>query len=229
MKNQLLLILALFSFSFANAQDIPKALLHEDKSDPEAKKILDKVKKIYDGYQNIEVDFTLTIEIPEEPEEVQKGKMRQSKDQYFLDLPIMSIYCNGEYIWTHLKKNKQVQISDFEEIEDNDEIMSPTDLLNAYESGKYYYVLMNEAYEGKTAIQEIEFKPKDRDSEYSKMRVTIDKKKARIMRIKIFSKDSSRFTLEVNDLKPNQKFSTSTFMLDTKTLAKDIKIEDLRL
>ncbi len=201
----------------------------QDKSDPEAKVILDKVKSTYDSYKSLEISFKLAIEVPEEPKEEQNGNMKQLGDKFKLELSDLAIYCNGEFVWTHIKKNKQVQINDFEEVEDSEEFLSPQDLLKAYESGDYYYVLMNESYEGKTPIQQVEFKPKDPDSEYSKMRVTINKKTSQIMRLKIFSRDGTRYTLTINNTKPNQDFATSTFVLDTKTLEKDVKIEDLRL
>ncbi len=211
------------------AQDIPKKLLHSDKSDPEAKAILDKTQKLYKSYKSMEADFTLTIEIPEEAPEVQKGKITQSGDNYMLSLPGFQVYCNGKTVWTYLEKNKQVQISDFEDMEESEEFLSPKDFLEMYERGDFYYVLMNEAYEGKTPIQQIEFKPKDKDSEYSKMRTTINANNSQIKRIKVFSKDGSRFTLSIDKLKPNKAYPDSTFKLDTNTLPKDVEVEDLRI
>lgn len=223
-----MMLLMLFTGSLF-AQDVPKQLLHSDKSDPEAKAILDKTKKLYESYTSMEADFTLTIEIPEEAPEVQKGKIIQSGEKYVLKLPGFTVISNSEIVWTYMEKNKQVQISDFEDMEDSEEFLSPKDFLEMYERGDFYYVLMNEAHEGSTPIQQIEFKPKDKDSEYSKMRATINKNNSQIKRIKVFSKDGSRFTLSIDKLKPNKSYPAGTFKMDTGSLPKDVEIEDLRL
>jgi len=152
---QLLSILCLFAIvGTLSAQDnIPKQLLHSDQSDPEAKVILDKTQKLYNSYKSMEADFTLTIEVPMEDKEVQKGSIIQSGEKYQLSLPGFQVMCNGKTVWTYLENNKQVQISDFEDMEESEEFLSPKDFLNMYERGDFFYVLMNEAYEGKIAIQ----------------------------------------------------------------------------
>ncbi len=229
MKN-ILTVVALLSFLFTGiAQEIPKEALFEDKSDPEAKVILEKVSKKYENSKSLEIDFSMTIEIPEEDELLQKGKMIQSGDKYYLDIPQMAIYCDGKVIWTHLKKQKQVQINNFEKDEENEDIMSPKDVLKIYKNDNYFYVLMNEAYEKGVMIQQIEFKPKDRESEYSKMRVTINKNTSEIMRLKVFSRDGSRYTFSIDNTDLNKKISDDTFIF-AKSKAPDVTdIEDLRI
>lgn len=229
MKN-ILTFFALFSFLFSGfAQEIPSNALYEDKNDPEAKVILEKVSKKYENYKSLEIDFNMTIEIPEEDKVVQDGKIIQSGDKYYLDIPQMAIYCDGEVIWTHLKKQKQVQINNFEEDEESEDIMSPKDVLKIYESGNYFYVLMNEAYEKGVMIQQIEFKPKSRDSEYSKMRVTINKKTLEIIRLKVFSRDGSRFTFVIEKENKNKSYGKDAFVFDKANAPADIDIEDLRM
>ncbi len=225
----LLSLILLSTFGFVNAQDIPEQLLHEDKNDPEAKAILDKTKMLYESYKTMEANFTMEIEIPEEDTEVQKGKLIQDGKKFQLSLPDIQIYNDGSTVWTYMNRNKQVQISDAEDIEDSEDFLTPNDILKMYDRGDFYYVLMNVATEGNTPIQQIEFKPKDSDSEYSKMRLTINRKNAQIKRIKIFSKDGSRFTLKINELKTNKTYADNAFKLDTKSLPKDVSVEDLRI
>ncbi len=229
MKN-ILTLLAVFSFLITGfAQDFPKEALYEDKSDPEAKAILEKVSKKYENYTSLEIDFDMTIEMPEEDKVLQKGIMIQSGDKYYLDIPQLAIYCDGKVIWTHLKKQKQVQINNYEEEEENEDIMSPKDILKIYKSDNYFYVLMNEAYEKGVMIQQIEFKPKDRGSEYSKMRVTINKKTHEIMRLKVYSRDGSRITFSINKATFDKKISDDTFVFDKSKTPDDVDIEDLRM
>lgn len=225
----ILFVLGMCSIVSAQDEAIPKQLLHTEKSDPEAKVILDKTKALYESFKTMEADFTLTIEIPMEDTETQKGKIIQSGEKFQLSLPGFKVASDGKTVWTYMINNKQVQISDAEDMEDSEEFLSPTDFLKMYERGDFYYVLMNEAYEGKTPIQQIEFKPKDKDSEYSKMRVTINKSNSEMMRIKVFSKDSSRFTLAIDKLKSNQSYTGSDFKIDTASLPEDVEVEDLRI
>ena len=68
---QKLLLIALLSFFTDGlfAQNYTKA---ED-SDPKAKEALGKMRKKYTAYDVLEADFSLEIEVPEQPKEVQKG------------------------------------------------------------------------------------------------------------------------------------------------------------
>lgn len=226
----LLSLILLSTFGFVSAQnDIPKQLLHEDKNDPEAKAILDKTKMLYESFKTMEANFTMEIEIPEEDVEVQQGKLIQSGKKFQLSLPDIQIYNDGTTVWTYMKGNKQVQISDAEDIEDSEDFLTPNDILKMYERGDFFYVLMNVAKEGNTPIKQIEFKPKDPDSEYSKMRLTINSKNNQIKRIKMFSKDGSRFTLKIDELATNKSYTDGSFKLDTKALPKDTSVEDLRI
>ncbi len=195
--------------------------------DKEAKAILDKMKSKYDAYSAVEIGFELNIEIPERAPEIQNGSIIQSGENYRIKLDQQEIYCDGESVWVHLIDNKEVQINDFEEDMSN-EMMSPNDILAVYESGEYSYALTNEQREDGLIIQQIEFKPIDRDSEYSKMRLTLDKQKQQLVRIKIFAKDGSRFTMRVKTLKENKTYSLDTFRFDS-TKHPDVHVEDLRL
>ena len=227
MKNILTLFSMFCLLCGLSAQEIPAEALYEDKSDPEAKAILEKVSKKYESIKSLEIEFDMTIEIPEEETVVQKGKVIQYGEKYFLDIPQFAIYCDGKVIWTHLKNQKQVQINNFEVDEENEDIMSPKDILKIYKGDKYFYVLMNEAYEKGVMIQEIEFKPKDRNSEYSKMRVTINKNTSEIMRLKVFSRDGSRYTFAIGNTNLDKKFGDDTFVF-VKSKAPDVVVEDLR-
>ncbi len=229
MKKFLTLIIGIAFFAMTgNAQEIPKGALYEEKSDPEATLILEKVNKKYENYKTISIDFSLAIEIPEEETERHKGKMLQSGDMFFIDLPMMAMYCDGKVIWTHLKDQQEVQLNNFEPGEETEEILSPKDILKIYKSDKYYYVLMNEVTEKGVMIQEIEFKPKERDTEYLKIRATINKNTSELMRLKVFSRDGSRYTFEIENTEMNKTISNSAFVFDKTKAPEGTVFEDLR-
>ena len=76
-----------------------------------------------------------------------------------------------------------MQVNNVDDFEEEDEdFLSPKDLLRIYEKEDFIFGLTNDGFENGVAIQQVEFKPIDKDSEYAKMRLTIDKKKNQIIR-----------------------------------------------
>lgn len=217
-----LLLLSLLTTSFA--QD----LVGIEQSDPQAKAILDGMKNKYEGYKSLDIDFTLTIEFPEEDAEVQKGHISQQGDKYKLDLGNQSIISDGQSLWVHLKNRNEVQINDIEEGMGDEDMLSPNNLLRMYEKENFLYALVGEAFEGGKMVQKIEFKPLDTDSEYFKMRLTIDKQTQQLNRIKTFSKDGSRYTLDIDNFAPNKIFTDGHFSFN-KSNFPGIHVEDFRM
>ncbi len=198
-----------------------------DENDPAAKKILDILKKEYDAYKSMEVNFDLVMELPQQEVEVQNGIVIQQGDKYKLELDDRAIYSDGEYVWLHIKKNNEVQINDAE-MDDEANMISPKDMLQLYDSGKFVYVIAAEPLlEGKKVTQ-IEFKPLDRDSEFSKMTMYVYKKTKKMAQMKVFSKDGGRYTLKINDITANKKYSQDTFAFDESKYP-GIHVEDLRI
>lgn len=227
MKQFLFSLIALFLFS---GSLIAQDNTFTDSSDPEATAILEKLKKEYKSYSSMEIDFTLTIAFPEEKEEVQKGSIAQKGSSYRMQMGPQEIISNGEILWMYLKERNEVQINDVEELGDEEEvnIFSPDDLFTLYEKGEYIYGLVNEGEEGGKSFQQIEFKPTDRYSEYTKLRLTIEKGNNRVMRMKVFSKDGSKYTLNIDNLTANKKFGADHFTFKEEDYP-GVKVADLRM
>ncbi len=217
MKNIFLIVLLVASSFSSKAQE---------SSDPATKAILEAMKTKVEAYENMVVDFSLTIAFPEEDPEVQKGKLMLSGDQYHLNMGPQTIISDGKTLWFYLKARNEVQINDYEENEDG-EILSPKDLFKIYEKDDYIYALVFEGVEKGRTVQKIEFKPTDPDSEYSKMRMTLDKRRKELMRVKAFGKDGSRYTLNLDSFKANADLAENTFQFNAKDYP-DVQIEDLR-
>ena len=112
-----------------------------EESDPEAKAILDKLRKKYQGYSSIQAEFDLVIEIPEQPQEVQSGSITQQGEKYNMSMASYSAISDGTSIWLIMHNNQEVQINDVPEEEDDDSILSPKALLSLYENGKFVFIL----------------------------------------------------------------------------------------
>jgi outer membrane lipoprotein carrier protein len=197
-------------------------------SDPEAKAVLEKMRKKYEAYSTLEADFSLEIEVPQQPSQTQKGTLTQQAEKYRLKFNDRTMVSDGKSVWLHIPKNKQVQINDVDEDGGDGGISSPQDLLKAYAWKDYVYAITNEFSENCRIVQQIEFKPISKANDYSKVRLSLDKKTLEILSIKSFGKDGSRYTLTVNKLTPNKTVPASTFTF-TKSECPDCKFEDLRL
>jgi len=226
MKNLIAFLFAVVftTTGFAQKQDFTKS----GDSDPIAEEILNRISKKYEAYNTIEATFSIEIEIPEEETEIQTGKMKTEGEKFNIDFGDYSMISNGKDFWFHSKRNKEVQLNDADEIEQEEDMMNPKDFFNFHKKGKYLYALVNENFENGKAIQQIEFKPLDDESEYSKIRMTIEKKHNIVRRVKVFSKDGSRYVLKIDKLTPNKTFTSTDFKFD-KSKYPDVHIEDLRI
>lgn len=215
--NRFFLFLACFAIaSFSYAQD----------GDAAAKTLLEKARKKYESFKNIEADFTLTIEPGEGKKEIQKGKMWQSGNKYRIQLDQQEIICDGKSSWMYIKKNKEVQINDAGA--DNEaNSMSPSALLKMYESGNFSYFMGGTGKEGGKAVQYIEIKPNDRKSPYSKFKVAINKANNQVVSMKTFQKDGTRFTMLINKLNTSKKIENAKFVFDAAKYP-GVHVEDLR-
>lgn len=221
----LILLLA----TFLSGSLFSQATAAPEKSDPQAKKILDKTRKKYESYKTIEAAFSLTIELPGQPKQVQKGTISQDANKFRLEMDEQVIVSDGKTTWVYLKKNKEIQINDADPNDASENgFMTPKDLLKRYEKGDFLYAITDQVTESGVVLTQIEFKPKDKKSEYSKMRVSIDEKTSTIKSVKAFAKDSGRYTFSITKLTPNKKFAAGQFAMDTKKYP-GVKVVDLRM
>lgn len=208
--------------SFSQSQ-----MLKASDSDPKAKKLLDALKKDYNSYKSMEASFELIIELPGQSKEIQSGKLIQQGEKYYVSLADQEIFCDAKSIWLYVKSMKEVQLNNAESGISED-FVSPKDMLRMYENGKYAYAIVGDVVENGTNVTQIEFKPLDKKSQYSKLRLSINKKTNKASSLKIFSKDGSRFTLNVKNILPNKAYASDVFVFNTKKYP-GVRVEDLRI
>jgi outer membrane lipoprotein carrier protein len=199
----------------------------KEQSNPAAKAILEKMKAKYQAYKTLEVEFNLSMELAEQAKELQKGKMQQQGGKYRVDFNGQTIICDAKTLWVILPNNKEVQINNAPSPGEDDGILSPQALFNIYQSKDYLYAITNEYSQGSRVIQEIEFKPIDKMSEYSKLRLSLDKKTLDFIELRAFAKDGSRYVLQMSKITPNKALPASTFTFN-KANYPGFHVEDLR-
>ncbi len=196
-------------------------------SDPAALQLLNKLKAKYESFDNMKMDFSLEIEIPEEEMLVQKGQIFQHDKKFHLDFEQQAVISNGDLVWIHLKNNNEVQIHSAAMLEEEDSFMSPQNLLKLYESDAFIFAISDEIVRDGKTVALIECKPIDSESEFSKLRMTVDTKKINMVSVKAFSKDGSRYTFINDELASNIDIPSDKFQFDTKKFP-DIYVEDMR-
>lgn len=200
----------------------PKTV-EEEFSDPRAVFVLESTQKKVSKWQNVQVDFTSITMIPDQPQQTQKGKLIQQGSKYRLDIPDRTIVNDGQALWTYLPADKEVTIRDNEA---EGEYNTPLDWLKIYEKKDYYFALTNQVKENGVLLDQIEFKPRDRKAEYSKVRLSIDPTNTP-KKIEIFFKDGMRMILQLDKLNSNAVIDPATFLFDAKKYP-GVHVEDLR-
>jgi outer membrane lipoprotein carrier protein len=204
------------------------ALTTKDESDPKAKAVLEKIRKRFQSYQTLEANFTLDITFPNQPVESQKGSLAQQGSKYRVNIAGQEVISDGKALWMVMKQNKEVQIMD---MPDEDEMagsfLSPESLLNFYDKGEFIYFITNEFASGGITVQQIEFKPMDRNAEYTKLRMNVNKATSDLLSVEAFGRDGSRYKLTLDKLTPNKPLPAGHFSFD-KAKYPGFHIEDLR-
>lgn len=222
MKHFTILVFLLLIFSLdLDAQS------QAEKSDPKATAVLNKLKKQYSGYKSFQADFSIELEVPEKPKQVNKGSLLQYGKKYRMTLPDLTSFSDAKTVWTYLKKNKEIQITNYGEKESTP-FISPQELISIYEKKDLLYSITGETKIEGTKCTEIEFKPTIARTDYFKIRLTIDTKSNQIRSAKVFYKDGSRYTLNITRVQTNQPIPDSKFTYNAKEWV-GIPIEDLRI
>ncbi len=224
LRKTIMLFLGLFlAASTITAQTAAKPEI----SDPKAKALLDKVKKLYDSYQTLETGFTLSLKMAEQKkEEVQKGKIFQEGAKYRAEVGKNLFISDGTTVWQ--KDNNTVRITSASN-KKSGEIMSPKDLMTIYEKKDYIFALMGQTSEGWSKNANIvTFKPTNRKGDYTQIRVAIDQKTNQVVSITAFGKDQSRYKLSLEQPVSNKKYAADYFTFD-KSKFPNVKVEDLRI
>ncbi len=195
--------------------------------DSAATKILQKLEAKINSFSDVKYTFTLNVDVPESDSVERKGQFYMQGASQRLELGEFLRVSNGEILWVVDKTAKEVQIHNFEAA-DQSNLADPKNLLALYKNPDYDYQLSFEGMSGMKMVQIVEFKPLDRSSEYSKAKLTIDKKTGLIDLMEVFGKDGTRYKLVIEETKNNQAPSASLFQVEEKDF-KDYHFEDLRL
>jgi len=190
-----------------------------------AKQILDQVSKKTKSYSSISISYSLVHTSPDKKTVKATGTMLMKGNKYQLSILDNVLYCDGKNLWTHMVEEKEVVLSNVED--DDSGMMNPAKVLTMYEKG-FKYKFIQDRFEASRAIYVIDLYPENLDkSEYSKVRLSIDKDKSQLWKAEYFAKDGNIYTITVNTFKVNEQISDASFTFD-KSKHPGVKVIDER-
>jgi outer membrane lipoprotein-sorting protein len=195
--------------------------------DVKAKEILDKLSQTNKGYKTIQIDFSFTLENKTgSVTETNEGSVALKGKSYRLHMPAMGmeVYSNGAATWSYLTESNEVNIT--ENDADSDAALNPANLFTIYEKGFNYTYIGEENVGGKIS-QLIDLFPVDKNKEFTKVRLYVDKNKFQILRAKTFNKDGNTYTLSMKNMKTDQNLTDDSFKFDAAKYPK-VQINDMR-
>ena len=214
MKNYLsLLVVALLPTLPAAAQQ-----------DPKAGKILDQMSAKYQTLKAYNATFIQTLESPGlKGKENISGDITVSGEKFRLKLSGQEVINNGTTMWTYLKNENEVNISDSDPEEQE---MSPAQIYTMYKKG-YKYSYVEQVKDGGEVCDVIELSPESRTADVFKVRLMVRQKDRSIKNWKMFKKNGNRYTFAIKKFLANPPVDATTFVFD-KAKYKGVKVVDLR-
>lgn len=199
MKRLVGILILLFGFQVA-------ALAQHDEK---ARVILDKMSTSYQKIPSYKADFSYILTNESEGlNESFEGKIAVKNDMYRLNMDAQEIINNGETMWTYLKDVNEVNI-DYYDPEEGD--MSPNTIYSAYKEGFKYIFLDNESAGD---VNVIDLVPDDKNSQYFKVRLLINKSDNTLKGWKIFDKAGNVIHYDIKNFNPKANLQDSYFVFN---------------
>lgn len=195
------------------------------KSDPDAKKILDKVSAKFKTYKSVVARFTLKIENSEgKVLGTKSGVVNMKGSKYRISVSGQEIYSDGNNIWTYDKSANEVQVTKFD---GSANMITPQKMFTNFYDKDFLYKLNGESKVAKKSTQEIELTPVDKSKAFFKVLVGIDKANQAIVSTKVFEKNGNKYTYNVVSMKTNSDIPDSLFVFNPKNYP-NVEVVDLR-
>ncbi|MEL6805719.1 MAG: hypothetical protein AAFO91_18260, partial [Bacteroidota bacterium] len=101
---------------------------------------------------------------------------------------------------------------DLPEEGETDGLLTPQSIFSFYDSGSFVISLQGEETQSGRVVQVLELKPVDRDnSDFTKMRMLVDKNRKEVVKVLAFGRDGSRFTFYLDNTKANGSIPADRF------------------
>ncbi|MGB3780705.1 MAG: outer membrane lipoprotein carrier protein LolA [Tunicatimonas sp.] len=200
------------------------AALAQSEYDKQARQILDAMSEHYQAIGAYEADFSYSMEIPDQPQADKfEGQIAVKGDKFRLNMGGQEVINDGTTQWTYLEEANEVNIDNYDPEEGD---ISPTQIYNAYQRGFKYVYVEDETIDGK-AYQVVDLIPENKDNQFFKIRLHISQEDKVLKRWKIFEKNGTRYTYDINNFNPEAPVDDELFTFN-KRKHRGVEVVDLR-
>jgi outer membrane lipoprotein-sorting protein len=215
---KLVLILLLFS--------LPFAFIYPQKNN-KADEILNKFSNKIKKHKSLKAKFNLTqIGMSGKVENSYTGEILLKGDKFKMTFPGNEICSDGKTIWQYMKELQEVTITNKEK-DDESILTNPKRIFIIYKNE--FKIHLNQEYKDKDKVySEIDLFPKKLDkSNFSRIRLKIDKNNLELASVQYFSKDATKMIIDITEFKSDIQINDNEFVFDSSK-HKDVEINDLR-
>lgn len=185
-------------------------------SDQKAKELLEQTSKKMQSFQSLSASFNFTMENKKmNIKEQNSGSLLLKGAKYHVTLPDlgMQVFSDGATVWNFMEMAGQVMVSNAGD--ESQGVIDPSAIFNVYKEG-YTFRFVEEKPEGGKVISYIDLIPSDRNAEFTKIAVGIDKAALMVNSLVTHGKDGNLYGIYVRDYKTNQNIPDSEFVFDRK-------------
>lgn len=181
-------------------------------TDQKAKDILDRASAKIEGFKTLKVKFGVTITGQDDPIS-QKGTLYLKGDMYKLEMTDQEVYCDGINITTYLIEDAECYRSKVEDLEE-DEMMSPEELLTLYEDGYKLRYDGEQEYAGEMC-HVIFLYPKDpKNAEFHTVKMLVNKEKDEVVYAFLKGKDGTNMKYKLVSMEKDTEMDDTMFSFD---------------
>jgi outer membrane lipoprotein carrier protein len=179
------------------------------KSDPEAKKVLDAVSTKFKTFTSVQATFAYQVENG-------SGKVLSNKTgniwmkgmKYKVTFSGQEIYCDGKTVWNYDRSANEVSISN---LDASGGTITPQKLFTNFYDADFLYILNGEKKAGTKTLQEIEMTPTDKSKPFHKVYLQVDKTTKTIYSTKVLENEGNKYTYTVKTMKTNAALADNMF------------------
>ncbi len=195
----------------------------------DATPLLEKVIERYNEISAVSMEMLLRVFIPESDTVEQKLKLYRKGKRWRLESPKQWVIFDGKDVWNVYPEDNQAIVSKPQEGELNGwmSVDISAVLKKLKEQTSLRWITGVKKWQDRM-LTLIELKPRDRDNEFFKFRLGIDRKKAEIRTIESFAKDGSRYVVEIRDIRYAPSLKDELFRFDPSGYP-GMQVEDLRM
>jgi outer membrane lipoprotein-sorting protein len=197
------------------AQDRP----FEQKGEELLKEAARKIK----GFSSMRIEFISKIENESQNmSEEMKGTLITKGEKYRMEVGDNLFISDGETLWSYMGMNDEVHINS---VEDTDGGMTPTSILEGFETGFRSKFIRQERHNGRL-VDVIDLLPTGPQAFY-KYRVALDASTRMIVYTSAYDRHGGVYTYELTRIDQNPRVNDNLFTFDTKQYP-GLEIIDLR-